>query len=367
MDVILDSNIYLSDIQFAKAGFEGLFAHLKRTGDHLVIPEVVFQEVLARHKERLTESINQARSSWNNVRHWQLSDGVNLPEINVEAASKSMFQRLNQPAKGLKSIRYDKNSKITAMDIALRGIHRIKPANADGEQLRDVLLWVQLLEYAQESRHEVAFISQNKKDFCQKDHNELHSDLIEECTKLGVKVHFYFDIVEFLREHSLEQTPFTESQLPSELTFTALDSKLAFNVANERTTYGYPHEFRVLEIAFKSGTLFKVSDVTSIAELTYEGQVVCKFKQALYRKVLLKPFSRQSLAEMQNNFSEFLRKSYTAHSQEHNVPIIFTTPPEPDEQTVSEQLLKFQAVISARFRDGKLVSWDVESFKLLDG
>lgn len=372
MDIILDSNIFLSDIRLAKAGFEGLFAYLRRTGNHLVIPEVVFQEVLARHKDRLSDSIDRANSSWNNVRHWQLSDGVNLPEVDVDAASKALFARLNQPTKWVKSIRYDNSSKITPMDVALRGINRLKPASAEGEQLRDVLLWMQLLEYAQESDREIAFITQNKKDFCGKDGSGLHPDLVQECAKLGIKVHFYFDIVEFLREHSLAQSPFSESQLPPELTFTALDSKLAFNVANERTTHGYPDEFRVLEIAFKSGTLFKISEVTSIAELSYAGKVMCKFKQPLYTQVLLQPFPQQpasllSQAEATKKFIDTLKRNYASHSTRHaDMSVMFTVPPEFEEHSVREQLLNFHAMVSARFNDNKLVSWDVESFKLLD-
>jgi len=361
MDVILDSNIYLSDIRFAKAGFEGLFAYLRRTGHHLVIPEVVFEEVLARHRARLAEAINQATSSWNNARRLQPSGGVSLPNIDIDAESKSLLKRLLQPTNWVKSVRYGKNSKITPMDVALRGIHRVKPASAEGEQLRDVLLWMQVLEYAQEARHGVAFISQNKKDFCEKDHNKLHSDLVEECARLRVDVHFYFDIAEFLRAHSLAQSPFTESQLPPDLTFKELDSKIAFNVANERTTYGYPDEFQVLEIAFRGGTLFKISEATSIAELNYEGQVKCRFKQSFLRKAWLEPLPQISQAEM----AEFLRKRITLRA-EHTLPIIFTNPAEFDEPVISERLLKFQAMVSARFRDGKLVSWDVESFKLLE-
>jgi hypothetical protein len=307
MDVILDSNIYLGDIRFEKTGFEGLFAYLKRAGHHLVIPEVVFQEVLARHRDRLTEFVRQAKSSWNNVRLWKLSDGVGLPTIDVEAASKSLSERLNQPAKLVKSIRYGKNSKITTMDVALQGINRIKPADADEEQLRDALLWLHVLEYAQESHHGVAFISQNRRDFCKKDHAELHSDLVDECNRIGVKIHFYCEIVDFLRENSLEQSPFTESQLPKELSLHNLDFKLAFHVANTRTVYGYPEEFRVTEIAFKRGDLFKVSDATSIAELIYEGQAICKFKHISYQKVLLKPFSQISEQPAKKTIEKFER------------------------------------------------------------
>jgi hypothetical protein len=51
--------------------------------------------------------------------------------------------------------------------------------------------------------------------------------------------------------------------------------------------YGYPDEFRITEVTFKEGNLYKIADVTSIAELAYEGQAVCKFKRPPHEKVFL--------------------------------------------------------------------------------
>jgi hypothetical protein len=80
-----------------KSGFEGLFDYLKRTGHHLIIPEVVFQEVLARHKDRLSELFEKAKSNCANLRQWQVSGDLRLPPIDIEAESKALFLRLNQP------------------------------------------------------------------------------------------------------------------------------------------------------------------------------------------------------------------------------------------------------------------------------
>jgi hypothetical protein len=33
-------------------------------------------------------------------------------------------------------------------EVFMRGIHRIRPASDDGEELRDVILWLWVLEYA---------------------------------------------------------------------------------------------------------------------------------------------------------------------------------------------------------------------------
>jgi len=46
MDVILDANAFLSDIRFQNVPFQSLLAYLKRLKHTIIIPEVVFQEVL---------------------------------------------------------------------------------------------------------------------------------------------------------------------------------------------------------------------------------------------------------------------------------------------------------------------------------
>jgi hypothetical protein len=165
-----------------------------------------------------------------------------------------------------------------------------------------------------------------------------------------VTIHFYSDTVDFIRDNALEHSPFSESQLPPEMSLQNLDSKLAIHIANTRTGYGYPSEFRLSEIAFKSGTIFKISDETSIAELVFEGRAACKFQT---------PFRH----------SVFVEEGYTAQfaSSGHYEPLFASSGyHEPLSPQNVDQLLKFRALISARFRSGRLVAWEIESFKSLE-
>src|SRR5271166_4312227 len=105
MDVILDANAFLSDIRFQNVPFQSLLAYLKRLKHTIIIPEVVFQEVLARHKDKLVEARDNAKNKWENLHRWRVLKQEKFPEIDVEAESTALEKRLHQPSPWVKSVR----------------------------------------------------------------------------------------------------------------------------------------------------------------------------------------------------------------------------------------------------------------------
>jgi hypothetical protein len=57
---------------------------------------------------------------------------------------------------------HGKYSNIDLAEFVRRGVHRIRPASAKGEELRDVILWLSVLEYARKRQSDVAFISDDR-------------------------------------------------------------------------------------------------------------------------------------------------------------------------------------------------------------
>ncbi len=163
--MILDSNAFLGDIRFEKAPFQSLLEYLKRVGHHIVIPEVVYQEVLTRHREILLAEKTKADAAWKRLGNWRILDHKALPKVNFDAESSALEKRLNQPSNWVKSIRYKEDPAIEAIDVALRGVNRTRPASNNGEQLRDVLVWLTVLQYAKKARQGVAFISHDSEAF----------------------------------------------------------------------------------------------------------------------------------------------------------------------------------------------------------
>lgn len=70
MDVILDANAYIQVLhnhgrRFLQTNqFTELLIYLRRTGSRLVIPEMTYNEVVARYGERLVAVAKDARDAW---------------------------------------------------------------------------------------------------------------------------------------------------------------------------------------------------------------------------------------------------------------------------------------------------------------
>src|SRR6266436_3667237 len=137
MDVILDANIFLSDLKFQGTHFAELFAYLRRTGDSLVVPTVVMEEVLERYKDRLRDDLNRAKSSWVRLAATKITSHASFPQLDLDKEVQSYRQQLLSPAQGVAVLQYADVSEIDINEIARRGIRRKKPASDTGEELRD--------------------------------------------------------------------------------------------------------------------------------------------------------------------------------------------------------------------------------------
>jgi len=59
MDVTLDANVYLSDPWMEGIAFKSLLDYLRKTQSKLIVPKLVFDEVLARYPERLLTQVKR--------------------------------------------------------------------------------------------------------------------------------------------------------------------------------------------------------------------------------------------------------------------------------------------------------------------
>jgi len=159
MDIILDANIYLEEPRMAGTHFQELFAHLRRTGSRLILPEVVFQEVLARYHDDLVTHVQKVASAWEKMRARAVSDPGGYPGPDVNGQVAELRKRLLKPAPGVEVVLYDDFSGVDVKELVRRGVNRIRPASAKGEELRDVILWMMALHYAKASVAEIGFIT----------------------------------------------------------------------------------------------------------------------------------------------------------------------------------------------------------------
>jgi len=353
MDVMLDSNVILADIRFEKTGFAELLDYARRKGDRVIIPQIAFEEIKARYRERLESTV----SSLGNMRQLLFVGRDKFPHIDIDAEMQALENHLNKPDKKVSILIYKTDAGIKAFDVAYRGIHRKRPANDNGEELRDVMIWLTALDYAKQSRRPLAFISKNKKAFQEsKNSDVLHHELLEECKSAKVDIHFYCDVLPFIQDHSLEQAPIKETEVPEVIKFENLDSQSAMSVRNIRTPFGYPSEIHIEEIKFTDGTMFKISEATSVAEYHFRGNA----------RLIVSGWLQHGETSIDSATFKHLQQTLTfvdihqAGLSQTPSPVVNLTAQIPG---LIQVRYGFDMEISARFRNGQLASWELESFR----
>ena len=211
MDIILDANAYIQVLYthggtfFQTNRFTELLTHLRRTGSRLVIPELTRNEVVARYRDKLTAVAKDARNGWTALKQVAIQKRLDFIEPDIQGELDVLNELLLHPAQGVQSLIHTDYSGIDIKEIARRGVERVRPANQNGEELRDVILWLVTLHYAKKSKASVAFISDDK-TFRGADDN-LHSSLQSDINEAGVKIAFYRFIGDFVKGNALDSEP----------------------------------------------------------------------------------------------------------------------------------------------------------------
>lgn len=270
MDVILDSNIFLSDPAFRGPQFGELFTYLRNTGSRLVVSALVQREVQARYRARLQSELDHSRSQWETVRKLLGYPQPELPHVDIDREVELMLARMKEPLRGVEAITLGIDD-VSIAAVLERGVTRKRPASTHGEELRDVALWLSILNYAKaRPKRAVTFISRDP-DFAEKDGEHLHNDLQAELDSLALSVSFYPDLGRFLaavcekREYVVES--WWNAVFPQDIVRDAIKNKME----------GIPWQSHVAvhpeieSIKFSGGVKYDVGSGSAYAEVQYFG------------------------------------------------------------------------------------------------
>jgi hypothetical protein len=200
MDVALDANIILNDPRMEGNAFQSLLDYLRMTNSRLVLSKVVIDEVIARYPERLKSKIKDASRAVGILKGIVVGSEIDLPFIEVDRETRLLEQRLLKPSKSIEASHLVNNySEIQIEEIVKRGIQRIPPANAAGEELRDVIHWLLILEHLRQSNSDLAFITADK-HFQQE--AALLPCLAQEIRDGHLPLHFYVSLDDFIKANS---------------------------------------------------------------------------------------------------------------------------------------------------------------------
>ena len=278
--------------------FQILFRYLNRTESSLVIPKIVKDEVLARYRDRIQKQQQKLVNALSALRGLCFRVQLpNFPIIEIESEVAALQAILLNPQlvdileisgnkesprrwQNVSSVSTGDYSAISVHELVRRATYRVKPANDEGEEFRDVILWLMALSYAKEKGREVALITNDDHFYESKDSRVLHPQLKDELTREEVVLRVYSSIGEFLKA-DISSKPIDEAwvdrylgverakeieSLLEEAVASYLD--MGWRSRSEVTSLGKT----VLE--FKRGKLYSLGPESQYAELQYEGRAM---------------------------------------------------------------------------------------------
>jgi hypothetical protein len=297
MDVILDSNAYLSDIRMESIRFKNLFDYLRRTKSSLVLPRLVREETVARYKymletqakktEQAVDSLNRLIIESNSRIH------IIIPEAKYEI--RELRKKLREPSKGVTVRYYPETEGVDIADIYLRGINRRRPANRNGEELRDVILWLVVLRYAETENKQISFIT-NDNGFWEEEQEQalepktVHAHIREDIENRRVNVDLFRTIEDFVRLSAPAPAAVNEADVLAFFDIGTLSKEIAeatrISVGARRQPWGShvsaaPQSAELLAATFSKGTVYQISEDTQFFELEYAIEVAARASSAV--------------------------------------------------------------------------------------
>lgn len=234
MDTIIDTNIIRRDLKLKDKNFDILIDYLGRTNSRLILPSIVLEEVKGLYKRALQERFEEYTKSIEKLKSTLLF--LEMPEtpaldINGDADKyiEYIHKRFGTSADNI--IEY-KNEYLP--ELVKRAIERKKPLDNKGQQFRDGLLWLTLLDYAQTTdEKQIAFISDNPTDFSEKGDSNLSNELLEETKEKNVVIKYFRTINDFAKQHASAISFITREWVEENIDF-SITEKLFVEILGEK-------------------------------------------------------------------------------------------------------------------------------------
>ncbi len=225
MDIVLDTNIIYSDFFMNTTKFKLVFDYLKKTNSEIIVPQIVYKEIVALYERELEKRFRDLK------RDRELLDGVLIDKTKIDF--RIDFKEEVEKYRGyFKSKLKIKDKDIVPYEnkyldeIVNRAIYRKKPCTEKGQEFRDVLVWLTILDIARLlSTKELIFISNNTHNFSSGECS-LHSTLLKEAEVAGLKINYFESLDHFTKAHAVKIEFITKEWLASEIDMEIVDQAI---------------------------------------------------------------------------------------------------------------------------------------------
>lgn len=196
MIVVLDTNIYLSDPGLNSQRLTVLEQYATKTSSSFAMPRIVLEELLSKRRRTIEEADMKVKSLLKSLNNHllltQLPDFSISLDDEVAAYKTELFERFYFEDEMV--VEYGPDYLTNVLN---RAINRIPPCSPKGEEIRDAVLWLTLLDIANTDEEKtVLFISGDRSAFADSP-DVLKPELAKECKERGVNVRYFTSLPNF--------------------------------------------------------------------------------------------------------------------------------------------------------------------------
>jgi hypothetical protein len=221
MNVITDTNS-LRGAGLDSPAMKALAEYLRRTRSALVVSVVVREELLSQRLRQLQRAVRAVDSAVKDLKMLVPGLTLEVPVVDEAAVVEALRKKLTILAD---VVEFVENIPDDLPEMVRRLAGRIPPASSEGEEARDVLLWLTTKRLCKTQK--VALLTGDK-TFYQGD--VLHPELAAEVTGAEGSLEVFHKVDDFLRVHHIRTSFVTEKWIEGQIDggefVTALDSFL---------------------------------------------------------------------------------------------------------------------------------------------
>ncbi|MDZ5610812.1 PIN domain-containing protein [Bacillus pseudomycoides] len=185
--IVLDTNIIFNDFFFKSSDMKKLLKFTQHKPVDLCITEFNYHEILKKFKDEIRPLIKTVKSTKADLIRLEASEIINFENLKADIfveKYKNTFDGIIEE-NNIKIIDFPKSNGVTKK-ISLKYFNNEKPFDENKVSFQDAIIWESIVEYCSDNEpDQVAFISNNHKDFANRDKSDIHDDLAGDIQNLS--------------------------------------------------------------------------------------------------------------------------------------------------------------------------------------
>ncbi len=277
MNIVLDTNIFASDFLMKSHKFQILKSYLSKTGNNLLVPQIVREELISVYSRSVQDKALSLSKSLNNLNRILVKEQDKEQIFDIKKAIQEYKKYVEVKFKEFNAVEIPYNNT-NLEEIVRRSLSRIKPMSIKGQEFRDTLLWLSVIDHLKyDMIEEAIFISSNTKDFANENGYDLHTQLIQDLNLSNIKLVFYNSLKQFVQDHSSKIEEISPQWLVKNIDWELLDSGSYDGVNSMREHNLYLMlEARNIELDVEDWRLVDtkfVKEIQNFQVFDYEGKL----------------------------------------------------------------------------------------------